>query len=296
VVGGGHPHNHPGLSNDWELVVNGLLCSIIDTVQAWEGHACQYWIALLAVVEVIRGGEVEIARNGDPSILSDEQRAVTEIEMSRAERLRWIANIMRLDYDLPCIFTPGSDGANGPPGSSGKAGDSGDPPPGKDNERGNDLPGAGPGPGTPPSGGDVDPVVPQGVATSVYRLAQDVVEVKAHRRLRKPDKYVRTVVAEIKNRLGCPPANAANLLAVRRMAVNIMEKHGVRPSHVRRAVELVVAGVFVPDEDDLVGAKILQSNSVAALREELDNAGPKPAWASVFHPFRDRRVRRVRAA
>jgi len=80
------------------------------------------------------------------------------------------------------------------------------------------------------------------------------------------------------------------------MAVNIMEKHGVRPTHVRRAVELVVAGVFVPDEEDLAGAKILQSHSVGALRAELADAGPRSAWDDLLHPFRSRRVKRVRTA
>jgi len=80
------------------------------------------------------------------------------------------------------------------------------------------------------------------------------------------------------------------------MAVNIMDRHGVRPSHVRNTVELVVAGVFLPDEQDLRGAKLLQSVSMAALREEVADAGPKSVWYNLAHPFRSRRVERVRRA
>lgn len=138
-----------------------------------------------------------------------------------------------------------------------------------------------------------EPVVPAGVPTSNFRLAQDVIEVKTHRRIRHANPYARTIVMEIKNRLGCPAPNAANMLAVRRMAINSMERHGVRPSHVRRTVELVVAGVFLPDEHDLRGAKILQSVSMGALREEVADAGPKSVWYNLFHPLRQRRVSRI---
>lgn len=136
--------------------------------------------------------------------------------------------------------------------------------------------------------------------SSVYRVCQDVVEVARHRRLPHNNRdYVGSVVSEIKNRLGCPAANAANLLVVRRMGNNIMMKHGVRPSHIRNAIELVVAGVFVPDENDLLGAKVLASVSVSSLRAEVADAGPKNAWkelfAKVFNPFARRGASRVRA-
>jgi hypothetical protein len=79
------------------------------------------------------------------------------------------------------------------------------------------------------------------------------------------------------------------------MAINIMEKHGVRPSHIRRTVELVVAGVFVPDEEDIQASRIMQSNTVAALRGKLADARPRSIWSRLVHPFRDRRVELVRS-
>jgi len=139
-------------------------------------------------------------------------------------------------------------------------------------------------------------VIPDRQPSSVYRICQDVVEVKRHRRLphTRSGDYVAAVVSEIKTRLGCPPANAANLLAVRRMANNICSNHGLRPTHAREAVELIVAGVFVPDAPDLRAAKILQSLSMASLREELEAAKPISVWSSLLHPFKGRGAKRVR--
>ncbi len=131
--------------------------------------------------------------------------------------------------------------------------------------------------------------------TSVYRVCQDVVEVKAHRRIATQDRgqYAATVVSEIKNRLGCPQPNEANRLAARRMAGNIMTRHGVRPAHQRYVIERIVAGVFVPDEADLDAARMLSSRTMRELREELGDAGPPNAWSElfnkIFHPFTRRR-------
>lgn len=138
--------------------------------------------------------------------------------------------------------------------------------------------------------------IPEDSPSSVFRVCQDVVEVEKHRRLphQKRGDYAACVVSEIKNRLGCPAPNAANLLAVRRMANNIMGKHGVRPTHIRSVLETVVAGVFVPDDEDLRGAKMLQSVGMAQLRNEVADAGPRSAWWDLFHPFKSRGAERVR--
>lgn len=139
-------------------------------------------------------------------------------------------------------------------------------------------------------------MIPENGPTSVYRICQDVVEVSRHRRLPHHHRghYASAVVSEIKNRLGCPAPNAANLLAVRRMAINIITKHGLRPSHVREVIEIVVAGVFVPDSSDLRGAKMLASVGISELRSELSDAGPASAWYDLFHPFKNRGAQRVR--
>jgi len=138
--------------------------------------------------------------------------------------------------------------------------------------------------------------LPDEEATKVFVKCQDVVEVKQHRRIHRAHRgdYIATVVGEIKNRLGVPKQTEANRLAVRRMANNIMTRHGVRPSHVRATIEVVIAGVFVPDENDLASAKILQSREVASLTREVLNAGPKSVWSRLWRPF-DRHLPRSRA-
>lgn len=139
----------------------------------------------------------------------------------------------------------------------------------------------------------------EGKASSNYRVCQDVIEVVNHRRLRIGTHhgkavYVAQVVSGIKNRMGCPKVNEANLLAVRRMAYNTMLKHGLRDSHIRDCIEMVIAGVFVPDAPDLLRAKMLASVGMASLRDEVANAGPLNAWGSLWRPFR-RASERVRA-
>lgn len=141
----------------------------------------------------------------------------------------------------------------------------------------------------------VAPTIPFDGPSSVYRVCQDVIEVAHHRRLPHPKRgdYIACVVSTIKNRMGCPAPNAANKLAVRRMALNICGKHGVRPSHTRVVIEMIVAGVFVPDDADLRAAKVLASVGVEELRSEVANAGPTSAWYELFHPFKNRGASRV---
>jgi len=120
-----------------------------------------------------------------------------------------------------------------------------------------------------------------------FTICQDVIEVKDHRRVHKhmQEAYVYSVVTVIKNRLGVPKNNAANLLAVRRMANQIMVKHGVRPTEIRRSIELVIAGVFIPDNYDILGAKIRASNIVADRVEEYEHASPKTYWQRLWKSF-----------
>lgn len=143
-------------------------------------------------------------------------------------------------------------------------------------------------------------VIPTDKPSSVYRPCQDVVEVVNHRRLphHKQGCYAASVVSEIKNRLGCPKITEANRLAVRRMAHNIMAKHGLRPSTIRKVIERVIAGVFVPDEEDLLAAKMMASVGVKEMRHEMNDAAPKTIWSEfankIWHPFKNRGAERVR--
>lgn len=120
--------------------------------------------------------------------------------------------------------------------------------------------------------------------TSVYRVCQDVVEVKNHRRVARSNrpKYISTVVSEIKNKMGRPARNAANMLAVRRMANNIMGRHGLRPTHVRACIEEVISGVFIADEYDRIGGAMLNSNLAAKYEYEATHTVPHGKWGRVW--------------
>jgi len=124
--------------------------------------------------------------------------------------------------------------------------------------------------------------------TLVYTICHDAIEVKNSRRIATNGRkfYNATVVAEIKNKLGLPKCTEANKLVVRRMARNIMERHGVRPTHVRQSIEKIVAGVFVPDQYDIEASAMLTSNVTADLRRQVDNSGPKNGWSVVKDLFR----------
>jgi hypothetical protein len=54
-----------------------------------------------------------------------------------------------------------------------------------------------------------------------------------------------TVIATVKNTMGTPTHNAANLLVARRLARQIMVAHGMRPTHIAQILPLVVEAVFV---------------------------------------------------
>lgn len=124
-------------------------------------------------------------------------------------------------------------------------------------------------------------------ANQVFVRCQDVVEVKNHRRIgtHKHEDYVRSVVATLKVTFGCPAENAANKLAVRRSAKHIMLRHTVRHTDIARIIDRVVAGVFIPNEHELLAAQMMQSNTNRRLRDELQFAGPQSFWQQLWHPF-----------
>jgi hypothetical protein len=60
--------------------------------------------------------------------------------------------------------------------------------------------------------------------------------------------FMMSVVAGVKNTMGTPSRNAANVLVVRRMARQAMELHGLRPTHIAQVLPLIVEAVFVESE------------------------------------------------
>lgn len=112
-------------------------------------------------------------------------------------------------------------------------------------------------------------------------------EVKQYRQVRRRRKiqYVTLVAHRIKNRLGLPERRADNERVVRRMAVDDMRGHGVRETHIREAVELVVEAVFTPDHAD-VRAMLFRNSKVQRESRALLRDAQQVRWWQ--HWFRGR--------
>lgn len=63
--------------------------------------------------------------------------------------------------------------------------------------------------------------------------------------------YISGVVASVKNIMGTPDYNKANLLVVRRLCRQAMEGHGLRPTHIAEALPLAIEAVFIEAEHEV---------------------------------------------
>lgn len=131
--------------------------------------------------------------------------------------------------------------------------------------------------------GDSEDKEPEALYTpvrGVAKLRTEAIEVVHHRRIRRGKRvpYIACVVAECKVKFGTPVDNAANHLAVQRFAANIMAKHGVRPSHVREVLPMVVVCTFIPSQYEREAAAL--ANSIAAIHYKGGGSnGLIPKWA-----------------
>lgn len=88
---------------------------------------------------------------------------------------------------------------------------------------------------------------------------------RRHRRLphtrssRERDTYVRCVVAEIKVKLGTPSKRQSNDTIIRRMARNLMEVHGLRPTHQAAVINRIIAMVYIPSDDEIEASNLHNS-------------------------------------
>jgi hypothetical protein len=76
-------------------------------------------------------------------------------------------------------------------------------------------------------------------------LNSSKVKVENTRMIKNRGEYTRSVVQECKNRFGRPERTAANVLAVRRYALDIMTQHGLRHTHISQQLPMTVELVFV---------------------------------------------------
>lgn len=97
-------------------------------------------------------------------------------------------------------------------------------------------------------------------------LSHAPIETTQHRRVRDGRKmqYLNCILAECKNKFGTPQQNEANLKAVQRYANNIMTKHGLRPTHVREYLPMIVSMTFVPTKSEIDALAMLNSTAVAS--------------------------------
>lgn len=88
---------------------------------------------------------------------------------------------------------------------------------------------------------------------------------------------------------GTPKYTEANMLVVRRKVADIMEEHGVRPTHIAALMPLAVALVFTPMKEEVLAQQFMASAAAAQRREEAGTwsrrhfgwlvPGPKPIKA-----------------
>jgi len=81
-------------------------------------------------------------------------------------------------------------------------------------------------------------------------------------------KYLNCVLTECKNKFGTPTQSEANSKAIMRYANNIMNKHGLRPAHIRKFLPMIVSMTFVPSKEELEALAML--NSVAASSKKIE--------------------------
>lgn len=92
-------------------------------------------------------------------------------------------------------------------------------------------------------------------------LVSEMSRVSETRLVGKREAYTRCVVMEVKNRFGKPERTNANVLAVRRYALDIMTRHGVRPTHIAKQLPMVIELVFACS-----GAELEAEHMQATLR------------------------------
>lgn len=115
------------------------------------------------------------------------------------------------------------------------------------------------------------PDAPSGPATTqrgVARLDHSRVEVSQHRRIRpnKQMKYLNCIMAEIKNKFGTPMTTEANRKAIMRFANGIMTKHGLRPTHIKQYLPMLVDLAFVPSQDELNAVRMMTSSACSSAK------------------------------
>lgn len=110
---------------------------------------------------------------------------------------------------------------------------------------------------------------PSAVIPLFVEMDNTPIKVSLHRKVKKDAglKYMNACIAECKVKFGVPSNTEANKKAVERFASNVMKSHGVRPTHIRQYLPMVVKMVFVPDQWQIEAERL---------------SGTRSAWEAVM--------------
>jgi len=117
--------------------------------------------------------------------------------------------------------------------------------------------------------------------TAIY--VREKTMVTNHRRVmhRQKKKAIHAMVAEIKLRLGTPVHDRANILIVRKMAKDLIDKHKVHPKDAASMLPRVVSYVFIPNDDEIIAGDILRSDRAKQRQDRLTH-GKDSIWDLVW--------------
>jgi hypothetical protein len=97
---------------------------------------------------------------------------------------------------------------------------------------------------------------------------------RPRRRYRK--KLILQVAYDIKAKLGTPIYTEANMLTVRHLARKTLLDLKVRPTWIAMLMPGIIGVVFTPSEEEVAGARTLNSYTHKAMRQRLHRELPPP--------------------
>lgn len=120
----------------------------------------------------------------------------------------------------------------------------------------------------PPPGEEVAELV---LTRGVGVLNTKPVEINGHRKVRKGRgmKYMNCVLAETKAKFGTPSNDESNRRAVSRFVQNIMNKHGLRPTHIKTYLPMVVSLTFIAGKEETEALSVM--NSAECLERKVNH-------------------------
>lgn len=97
--------------------------------------------------------------------------------------------------------------------------------------------------------------------------------------------FIASLVRAAKAEFGTPTPIEANRMAVRRFVRDLMVERGVRPSHQMLHLDLVVAWVFVPSDQEIVGQRAMRSVAAKEQVSHLRYRGGFWRWVARYFGF-----------